>query len=120
MQWLQRDLSSLIQHNEGKRTKRLLSWGWSGPTLHGFPGSMEPCAETSALHEDFGVTGAGVDPHQQPTESENNKIASCIRVVLFIRFGEMMRCGQLYGVLLQDAALWGFTLTLLTLVMLLL
>lgn len=69
-----------------------------------FPGSTEPCAENSARHEDFGVTGAGVDPHQQPTESENSKIASWIRVVLFIRVGERMRCGQLYGGLLQDAA----------------
>lgn len=104
MQRLQRDLSSLIQHNEGKRTERLLSWGAGQrrPPPAGL--SRDFPAENSALHGDFGVTGAGVDPHQQPTESENNKMASGIRVVLFRRFGEMMRCGQLYGVLLQDAA----------------
>lgn len=47
------------------------------------------------------------------SSQQNNKMASCIHVVLFIRFGEMMRCGQLYGVLLQDAAQLGFTFTLL-------
>lgn len=81
MQRLQLDLSSSIQRNE----------------ISQVPRSRVPKILPHVRISVSAVQG------WSPVSSRHNQ-SNRIRVVLLVRFGERMRCGRLYGVLLQDAA----------------